>query len=283
MIDKDKRGALQAQQRRKRRKRRCHRNRVLLILVLVVIAIIGIGSCARSKTVGGQTKSKQESSDKENKNISKDTKKDTDKKQKTDENKETKAEKKIYTYLQGVKSYESGKKWSGKWCYEEASGMQFSSFGCGICSIANVVSTKSAARIEPLEVYQTAQEVSSYRPGDGVGAIGWSDMLHTLNHYGVDGQLKEKPATYEEFQEDMRMHSTMIALISSDNSDAYWKDTPGHYVSLWLYNPDTDEVFLGDSAKPSYNRKWISLKTVYEALKTESSSQYLAVVDSDSV
>ena len=44
----------------------------------------------------------------------------------------------VFSYLQGTKSYEKEKEWSGAWCYEEAGGQQFSQFGCGLCSMANI-------------------------------------------------------------------------------------------------------------------------------------------------
>lgn len=257
------------------RRRKQKRRRTLIMSILAVIILVIVVSVCFC-TVKQKKKANEVSTEKSNQQEQTEEKKAETKEEKQPEDD-------IYTYLQGIKSYEKGKKWTGKWCYEQAGEIQFSSFGCGLCCIANVVSTTTETKIDPGEAYQTAQEVSSYSPDSAGGAIGWSDMMTTLNHYGVQGKLMNKPETYEEFQQDMSSSLTLVALISSDNDNSYWKDVPGHYITLWLYNSDTDQVFLGDSAKPSYNRQWISLRTVYDALKTSSTSQYLEIMQSDSV
>ena len=66
-------------------------------------------------------------------------------------------------------------------------------------------------------------------------------------------------------------------MISSNSDDTFWKDMPGHYVTLWLYDEAKDEVFLADSSGPSRNREWIPLQTAYDALKRNSPQQYLSV------
>lgn len=187
----------------------------------------------------------------------------------------------IFSYLQGVKSYEKGKEWSGAWCYEEAAGQQFSQFGCGLCSMANVYSSMSGRECTPLEMYEYAQEVSSYNPGGGVGAIGWDAIRVTLQKMGITCQVGKKPSSYEEFQKLAEENRCLLVLISSDEDDTYWEEMPGHYVTLWLYEPESDRVFLTDSSGPSRNRKWIPLRYAYDALKISSPQQYLAVSSYD--
>ena len=70
-----------------------------------------------------------------------------------------------------------------------------------------------------------------------------------------------------------------IPLISSDESKVYWKDMPGHYVSIFLYNAQTDKAFLADSGVPEHNRQWVSLDKIYKSLKTKSSWQILRIND----
>lgn len=183
----------------------------------------------------------------------------------------------VYSYLQGVKSYEEEKEWSGPWCYEEAGGQQFSRFGCGLCSLANIYSTLGRKVCTPLEMYEHAQEVTAYRPHNGAGAIGWDCIRITLQKCGFTCRLGKKPESYEMFQELAREGECLLVLVSSDNDDTFWKDTPGHYVTLWHYNEERDEVFLADSSGSSKNRQWIPLKWVYNALKTSNPQQYLMV------
>lgn len=200
-----------------------------------------------------------------------------EKKEKVEAEEEEKPEDEIFSYLQGVKSYEKGKEWSGSWCYEEAAGQQFSQFGCGLCSMANIYSSLSGKECTPFQMYEYAQEVSSYNPRGGVGAIGWDAIRVTLQKTGFTCKVGKKPASYEEFQRLARENRCLLVLISSDEDETYWKEMPGHYVTLWLYDAEKDEVFLADSSGPSRNRKWIPLRYAYDALKTSSPQQYLAV------
>lgn len=183
----------------------------------------------------------------------------------------------IASYLQGIQSYEKGKEWSGPWCYEEAAGQQFSQFGCGLCSMANIYSSLSGKECTPLEMYEYAQEVSSYDPSGGVGAIGWDAIRVTLQKTGFTCEVGRKPSSYEEFQDLARESQCLMVLVSSDEDATFWKDMPGHYVTLWLYDEQEDQVFLADSSGPKRNRKWIPLRDAYDALKTSSPQQYLAV------
>lgn len=190
---------------------------------------------------------------------------------------EEKPEDEVYSYLQGIKSYEKGEEWAGPWCYEEAGNQQFSQFGCGLCSLANIYSTLGKEICTPLEIYERAQEVTPYYPQGGAGAIGWDCIRITLQKSGFTCQLGRKPEDYASFQELAEAGECLMVLISSENDDSYWKEVPGHYVTLWLYNEETDKVFLADSSGPSRNRKWIPLRYVYDALKTSSPQQYLLV------
>ena len=79
-------------------------------------------------------------------------------------------------------------------------------------------------------------------------------------------------------QAEIEQAESMLVLISSYNDDSYWQDTPGHYVTLFLYNRETEKAFLTDSGDPEHNRSWISLKLIYKALKTSSDFQYLSVL-----
>ncbi|MFP9036000.1 hypothetical protein, partial [Enterococcus faecalis] len=53
---------------------------------------------------------------------------------------------------------------------------------------------------------------------------------------GFQVELGEKPPTYGEFVDKMRQTQAMLVLVSSYNDDSYWKDTPGHYVTLFMYD-----------------------------------------------
>lgn len=142
----------------------------------------------------------------------------------------------VFSYLQGTKSYEKEKEWSGAWCYEEAGGQQFSQFGCGLCSMANIYSTVSGNKCTPLQMYEYAQEVSNYNPHSGLGAIGWDAMRETLQTMGIECEMGRKPSSYEEFQQLAKDSKGLLVLISSNSDDTFWKDMPGHYVTLWLYD-----------------------------------------------
>ena len=197
--------------------------------------------------------------------------------QEPDQEEKAKPEDAVFSYLQGTKSYEKEKEWSGAWCYEEAGGQQFSQFGCGLCSMANIYSTVSGNKCTPLQMYEYAQEVSNYNPHSGLGAIGWDAMRETLQTMGIECEMGRKPSSYEEFQQLAKDSKGLLVLISSNSDDTFWKDMPGHYVTLWLYDEAKDEVFLADSSGPSRNREWIPLQTAYDALKRNSPQQYLSV------
>lgn len=183
----------------------------------------------------------------------------------------------IYSYLQGIKSFEKGNEWAGSWCYEEAGGQQFSQFGCGICCLSNMYSTFSKEACPPDTMYQWAQQYSNYAPDSGVGALSWDQLVCICNSLDIPCDLAGKPADYKDFQEMAVSNRTLLVLVSSENDDTIWQEVPGHYVNLWLYDSETDTVFLTDSKGPKNNRRRVPLSDVYRALKTSSSYQILMV------
>ena len=187
------------------------------------------------------------------------------------------AEDGIYTFLQGPVAWESKAPYSGIWCEEELDGGLFSVFGCGLCDMAGIYSSLTPYECSPLDMYWLARKVSGYAPGDGAGAIDWPYMSETLQKTGFETKLRKKDRKYESFQKSIADSCGAIVLISSESDDTYWQDTPGHYVNIWHYNPETDMVFLGDSGNPKHNRQWIPLRYIYDALSTENAWQYLLV------
>lgn len=185
----------------------------------------------------------------------------------------------IYTFLQGPKSFEEMRPWSGEWCQKIVKWHSFGAFGCGHCCMANIYSSLSPYECSPFDMFQYATQVTDYYPSKESGAIGWRDMRTTLRAAGLSCDLHRKPATYEEFQEQMRQAKSAIVLVCSGNDDTFWKDTGGHYVNIWLYQKDSDMVFLAEPGDPENNRTWIPLRYIYDALKTVSQYQYLSVAE----
>lgn len=188
-------------------------------------------------------------------------------------------EKYVYSFLQGPKSWSEQMVWSGQWSNEYVEGAYFGNFGCGLCCMANIYSTYSGDTCSPWDMFEYARQVSGYTPTKKTGAIGWADMKVTLRKSGFDTSLCLKPDSYEEFQKQILRSKGAVVLVCSNNDDAFWENTGGHYVNIWLYNEETDEVFLSDPGSPDRNRTWISLRLVYDALKTASRYQYLLVND----
>lgn len=180
----------------------------------------------------------------------------------------------IYTYLQGPKSWKRGLDWSGEWGDSYMDGGYFGGFGCGLCCMANIYSTLTDFQCSPLDMYQYAKKHTGYCGGM---AIGWGYMRRSLTSLGFDCRVAEKPAAYREFAADMERSLSSIVLVSSADSTVYWQNTPGHYVTIFLYDPERQRVFLADSGDPEHNRHWVSLKKIYRSLKTASSWQYLVV------
>ena len=186
---------------------------------------------------------------------------------------EEKAEQ-MATFLQGPKSWKERRVWSGQWGSEMYDGSGFGGFGCGLCCMANIYTSFTPYACSPVDMYKYAQKASEY---GGYGAIDWGYMKGTLKAAGFTSDVGRKPDNYKKFQKIVRDSLACIVVVSSNDSDCYWKDTPGHYVTLLQYNEDTDEIFLGDSGDPSHNRHWVDLKKIYKSLKTANNWQYLSV------
>lgn len=184
-------------------------------------------------------------------------------------------ENRVYSFLQGPKSWKERREWSGKWGKEYYDGGSFGGFGCGFCGMANIYCTLTDYRCTPVDIYEWTKKHTSYTGG---GAVAWPFMRKVMSDLGFTVKLGEKPSAYQDFQTEMEQTQAMLVLISSYNNDEYWKDTPGHYVTLFLYRSDTQEVFLTDSGDPHHNRHWVPLKTIYKALKTSSDFQYMSVI-----
>ena len=187
----------------------------------------------------------------------------------------------VYTFLQGPKAWEAKTDWSGSWCQDILGGQNFSVFGCGLCDLANIYSTLTDYDCSPVDMFHYACEASGYAPSYESGAIDWPYMRDTLRTLGIRSILCRKETSYEAFRKRIEGGITAIALVSSYNDMSYWTQTPGHYVNLWLYDQEEDTVFLADSGDPSHNRQRIGLRTVYDALMTDSSFQYLLVTEVD--
>lgn len=180
----------------------------------------------------------------------------------------------VYTYLQGPKSWKRRLDWSGKWGKTMYDGGSFGAFGCGLCCLANIYSTDAKGECSPVDMYHYTKKYTEYGGG---GAIAWEYMLQTLRRTGFTAELCQKPGSYEEFRNSIAGSESSIVLISSANSTCYWKNTPGHYVTIFLYDEQTERIFLADSGDPKHNRHWIKLKKIYKSLKTDSDYQYLKV------
>ncbi len=183
----------------------------------------------------------------------------------------------VYTFLQGQKSYEKEKIWSGSWCNYEEGGQTFGHFGCSFCCMANIYDTLSPYECSPLDFMTFTKEITSYTPSSGSAALGWLEMKQAMEAAGITCELGMKDDNYEQFAEKMSSNRTAIVLVCSSNDDTIWQNEGGHYVSIWDYETENGEVFLADPASPTRNRTWVSLRNVYDALKTSSSYQYLLV------
>ncbi len=191
--------------------------------------------------------------------------------------KEAFPEEKIYTFLQGPKSWSEGRTWSGEWSNQSVRGNYFGNFGCGLCCMANIYSTYTDYLCSPWDMFRYAKTVSNYSPTGESGAIGWEDMSVTLQKSGFETELCLKPDSYELFVEQIKKAESAVVLVCSQNDDTYWPHTGGHYVNICLYDDETGEVFLADPGSPDRNRSRIPAKYVYDALKTVSQYQYLLV------
>lgn len=186
-------------------------------------------------------------------------------------------EQEVYTFLQGLRSWQEGVAWSGEWCFLSVKGNTFGNFGCGLCCMANIYDTLSSYEVSPWDMCEYAMSVSGYAPKKKSGAIDWGNMKEVLKKCGVTCDVYYKPDTYEIFQQQMTEAKSAVVLVCSANDDTYWKDTTGHYVNIWLYQEEDDTVFLAEPGSPANNRTRIPLRYVYDALKTTSKFQYLLV------
>lgn len=185
-----------------------------------------------------------------------------------------KAEDEIYSYFQGPKTWGKRLKWSGEWGVTYYDGASFGGFGCGLCCVANVYSSLTKYQCTPIDAYRYAKKHTEYQGG---GAIDWGYMRTSLSMMGFDCKVYKKPKSYEKFKRQIKKSQAAIVLVSSSNSTCYWKDTPGHYVTMFLYDEKSDKVFLADSGDPKHNRHWVPLKKIYDSLKTASAWQFLSV------
>lgn len=188
-------------------------------------------------------------------------------------------EENIFTFLQGPVSWKKKETWSGRWGNLTVDGNRFGAFGCGFCCMANIYCTLTNYKASPLDVYRYAKESTRYSPQVGFAAIDWKYIKQTLNYMGMQIDLKRKPSDFDTFTEDIKNTKAVIALISSYENSSFWENTPGHYVTLWLYDEEDDTIMIGDSGDPNRNRQQIPLKTVYKSLKTASKYQYLTVTN----
>lgn len=239
----------------------------VIIVVAVIAFIAGTGSRKRESTetlsrkVDSQQKTVQASPAVTGKPVEK-----------------TLAEEEIYTFLQGPKSWGERRTWSGEWGTSFYNGGSFGGFGCGLCCIANIYSSLTKYQCTPVDAYRYAKRKTDY---EGGGAIAWGYMRRTLNSLGFECGVKKKTPSYREFQKDIRENSCAVVLVSSADSECYWKETPGHYVTIFLYDEKGDSIFLADSGEPKHNRKRVPLKKIYKSLKTASEWQYLLVGEYD--
>lgn len=183
---------------------------------------------------------------------------------------------KTASFLQGPRSWKEKRVWSGEWGDAYYDGGSFGGFGCGLCCMANIYTTLTPYECSPLDMYRYAKKKSGYGGG---GAIDWAYIKATMQAAGFTGKTGRKPSDYEKFQKIVKESMAVIVVISSSDSTCYWKDTPGHYVTLFHYDETADRVFLTDSGDPDHNRERIPLKKVYRSLKTANTRQYFSVTE----
>lgn len=190
------------------------------------------------------------------------------------QNNVVKPEDAVYTFLQGPKSWGKRLTWSGKWAETYYDGGKFGAFGCGFCCMANIYSSQTTYEASPVDIYKYTKRNTIYGGG---GAVAWEYMESAMQGLGFEVSLRRKPTSYRKFQKMIASNDSAIVLVSSSNSVCYWKNTPGHYVTIFLYDKQKDAVFLGDSGDPKHNRRWVALKKIYRSLKTESDYQVMTV------
>ncbi len=182
------------------------------------------------------------------------------------------------TYLEGAGGWGRKQEWAGFWGKQYYDGRSFGGFGCGLCVMANFYSSFTPYQCSPVDIYEYAKQVTSY---EGGCAIDWPQISATLENLGFTVDTSRKPKKYSVFRDDIRNCMGAMVVISSAYDDSYWRDTPGHYVTILGYNETEDTVFLGDSGDLDHNRSWIPLKTVYKAIKKSNPLHYLRVLSYD--
>lgn len=192
---------------------------------------------------------------------------------------ESGSEQQIISYLQIPSDLYGDTTWTGEWSKFECAGRTFSSFGCGICCLTNIYDTifKPEVLITPDQMFAITREQTDYRPESGVGAVSWGQLKRMCDLFGLPATVKQKPADYAVFQNDVKNSTATLALVCRRDDDKLWFYTEGHYVTLWEYDEATDTVFVTDSSG-LFNRARVSLFDVYNALKSASQAQYMSVV-----
>lgn len=198
----------------------------------------------------------------------------TEDKKLTEAEKRKEYEKTLYTYFQGPKALKEKLPYSGVWGDTFIDGKKFGAFGCGLCCTANVYASFSGYKATPLDMYEFSKKSTAYYGG---GAIGWGDLKRSLIKSGFKCSIHRKDKRYSDFKKRIMSSKCAIVLVSSYNSTEYWKNTPGHYVTIYSYDKIKNKVFLADSGDPKHNRHWVDLTTIYKSLKTVSQWQYIAV------
>lgn len=247
-----------------------HHKESIFISLLIIVLVVGIVAAGKAKVVGmNKTTDKKPEKAQQQLVTQVPTEAPTPTPTAT-----VNPEEKVYSYLQGPKSWKERRTWSGAWGELLVDGGSFGGFGCGLCCVANLYSTHARYKASPLDAYRFAKKHTGYGGG---GAIAWEQLQSVLNQIGFEAQPRHKPSDYANFQQRIAAADSAIVLVSSYDSTCYWEDTPGHYVTVYLYNKDTDKVFLADSGDPAHNRHWVALKKLYKSLKTSSDYQYMTV------
>ena len=179
------------------------------------------------------------------------------------------------TFLQGPRGWKTKTDWAGEWGDKAYDGRRFAGFGCGFCVMANFYTSFTPYQCSPVDMYKYAKKVTNY---EGRGAIDWVFVSQTLSSLGFTTDTGRKPKRFRDFEKKIEESLGAMVVISSNYDDSYWKDTPGHYVTILGYDADTKKVFLGDSGDLDHNRSWVPLKTVYKAIKLSNSTHYLRVL-----
>ncbi len=179
------------------------------------------------------------------------------------------------TFLQGPRGWKKKADWAGEWGDKEYDGRRFAGFGCGLCVMANFYTSFTPYQCSPVDMYKYTKKVTNY---EGRGAIDWIFVRQTLESLGFITDTGRKPKKFKDFAKLIEESLGAMVVISSNYDDSYWKDTPGHYVTILGYDAESKKVFLGDSGDLSHNRSWVPLKTVYKAIKMSNSRHYLRVL-----